>query len=271
MLVSLKDIEGKIRFKPNVIEFFAMKHKEYFPDLKCFNTFFLNQVLAEEKKLLPIECSNAPIIGRMTSEKDFDKEHLFNLIKSKPILRQYIPDQSDHKSLTREFMLAVIYHRDYDLFETMYNTYKNKKHIITKKIKENTGVKVSNKYSGSLNTFKPCKIEAASKSFFNKKSVKKQESNLEEDRREGTRAKRKINTNQVVDSSVDEERLLYEEYVKLVEENNWMKDNAENVQKIVKGLMRGYNTTIMPVEKINMTEEQLRNDIRRYIISQSSQ
>lgn len=90
-----------------MIEFFQQKMKSHFPVESCYNTRFVVQVLADEKKLIPLDKATPPKIGFMRKCKDYDKRKFHDIIKNDAEMRKYIPDETPPSRFERDTLLAV--------------------------------------------------------------------------------------------------------------------------------------------------------------------
>ncbi len=105
--VKIKDIEERIRSKSGAREFFEQKLNSYLPEDATYNSRFIKDVLAGIKKLIPLDKSNCPSLGKLKDNKEFDKPYLLSIIKNNQTMMCYIPDNTDYKNISRETMLKV--------------------------------------------------------------------------------------------------------------------------------------------------------------------
>lgn len=109
-LITGRDIEKRIKSKAAVIEFFERKRGLLYPQESVFNTKFFLQVLKGIKKLLPLSASSEIQLGRLKNIDSFNRESLFNLVKSRRDMSIYIPDDCSYERIDRNTILKVRFH-----------------------------------------------------------------------------------------------------------------------------------------------------------------
>ena len=114
---------------------------QYYPHEKCFGREFLLGVLRGRKKLLPLGCFGGFNLPYYTKNKKITKEHIFEKFNNDPNLLSYLPDNVRLTSLTREFLLSVLFYGNRDKYkdiEIQKSTTGNKKYvaIVTDEMKD---------------------------------------------------------------------------------------------------------------------------------------
>ena len=98
---------------------------KYYPDEKCFNREFLLGVLSGRKKLLPLGCFGGFNLPFYTKNKKLTKEYIFAKFQNDENLLAYLPDNIQLTSITREFLLSVLFYGDRNKYLELYEEYKN--------------------------------------------------------------------------------------------------------------------------------------------------
>lgn len=98
---------------------------QYYPHEKCFGREFLLGVLRGRKKLLPLGCFGGFNLPYYTKNKKMTKEYIFQKFNNDPNLLSYLPDNVQLTSLTREFLLSVLFYGNRDKYLDLYEEYKD--------------------------------------------------------------------------------------------------------------------------------------------------
>lgn len=105
--IPTNHFESRIRSKSSAQEFFQNKLGLYLPDDSCFNTKFLLEVFSGKKKLIPLNASVEIKLGRAKSSTVFDKKNLLEVIKSRPAMSLYLPNDASCQRVERKTLLSV--------------------------------------------------------------------------------------------------------------------------------------------------------------------
>ena len=162
------DFESKIRSKDNLREYFAINHNLFFPKESCFNTNFIKQVFAGEKLLIGLNESNPPDLAFIKDAHLFDKDALFKVISTDFELRKYIPDIEDVSRLNRDFLICVLFYKDRDKFNELYENYVDLRRKKGSSSLVGKVLEIQPKFVDSLKYFIPSKLEKKSKQFLNR-------------------------------------------------------------------------------------------------------
>ena len=97
----------------------------YYPEGAHFGKAFLLNVLNGEKKLLPLGCVGGFNIPYYSKNKQLTKEDIFKKFVGDENLLAFIPDDPDIKSISREFLLSVLFYASRDKYLSLYEQYKD--------------------------------------------------------------------------------------------------------------------------------------------------
>ena len=97
----------------------------YYPEGAHFGKAFLLNVLNGKKKLLPLGCVGGFNIPYYSKNKQLTKEDIFKKFVGDENLLAFIPDDPDIKSISREFLLSVLFYASRDKYLSLYEQYKD--------------------------------------------------------------------------------------------------------------------------------------------------
>lgn len=109
---------------------------KYYQSEKCFNREFLLGVLSGLKRFLPLGYLGGYNLRYYTKSKKLTKAHIFEKFINTPNLLSYLPDNLRLTSITREFLLSVLFYGNRGKYLDLYEEYKE-----TEIKKNNTGNK----------------------------------------------------------------------------------------------------------------------------------
>lgn len=109
---------------------------KYYQSEKCFNREFLLGVLSGLKRFLPLGYLGGYNLPYYTKSKKLTKAHIFEKFINTPNLLSYLPDNLRLTSITREFLLSVLFYGNRGKYLDLYEEYKE-----TEIKKNNTGNK----------------------------------------------------------------------------------------------------------------------------------
>lgn len=164
--LSTDYLESKIASKRALIEYFSTKHELWYPDCNQFNTGFAISVFNGEKKLLSLKDKGAPIIGEIKDFPFLGKENLLKMCTEDQELNKYIPHNSNHKRISKEFLNSLIYSKKRELHNTLMNIFTNKKIEKVKNFKQSISIPVNSHFVQGLNDFSTNYKSSRSKQFF---------------------------------------------------------------------------------------------------------
>ena len=104
---------------------FFINLAKYYPAEKCFNKEFLLGVLGGTKKLLPLGCFGGFNLPFYTKSKKLTKEYIYIKFQNDNNLLSYLPDNPSLSSLTREFLLCVLFYGNREKYLELYEECKN--------------------------------------------------------------------------------------------------------------------------------------------------
>ena len=82
-------------------------------------------MLSGRKKLLPLGCFGGFNLPFYTKNKKLTKEYIFAKFQNDENLLVYLPDNIQLTSITREFLLSVLFYGDRNKYLELYEEYKN--------------------------------------------------------------------------------------------------------------------------------------------------
>lgn len=97
----------------------------YYPEGAHFGKAFLLSVLNGKKKLLPLGCVGGFNIPYYSKNKQLTKDDIFKKFVGDENLMAFIPDDPDVKSISREFLLSVLFYASRDKYLSLYEKYKD--------------------------------------------------------------------------------------------------------------------------------------------------
>lgn len=166
-LVDLKEIESVIRSKRALVEYFALKKNQYFPDDSHFTTDFALLVLMGKKKLLTLKEKSTPSIPDI---KDFDpllKKSLVEKLSRHESTREYLPDEPNYKRISKNFIFSLMFSKNRQMFDELYSEYANKKIQKINIFKHKVEIPISDEFYSSLKSYRSNFNEPVKKQFFN--------------------------------------------------------------------------------------------------------
>ena len=81
-------------------------------------------VLRGDKRLYTIGCFGGFNLPYYSRRKRLTKECIFRKFSNDPILLSYLPDNVPISSITREFLLSVLFYRNREKYLELYEEYK---------------------------------------------------------------------------------------------------------------------------------------------------
>ena len=82
-------------------------------------------VLSGRKKLIPLGCFGGFSLPFYTKNKKLTKEYIFAKIINDENLLAYLPDNIQLTSITREFLLSILFYGARNKYLELYEEYKN--------------------------------------------------------------------------------------------------------------------------------------------------
>ena len=111
-----------------------------------------------EKKLLPIGCLGGFNFPYFSKNKLLTKEDIFKLFAGDENLLSYLPDNPDVRSLSREFLLSVLFFGARDKYLTLYEKYKDIQFQKTTTGNKKFIAKISDEMLEHLKNFQPVNL-----------------------------------------------------------------------------------------------------------------
>lgn len=164
--IDTKTLEGVIRSRRALIEFFTKEMNLYFPNSSVFNTKFAMQVFSGEKLLLKLSQQNSPSIPEIKKNDNLLKKRLYEICLSDNDVKKYFPDDCDYKKIPKPFYHSILYHLKRTTWDILYKEFEMKKIENSVNFKDKIKVPIKTEILEKLLNYRSNFNEPKSKQYF---------------------------------------------------------------------------------------------------------